>query len=86
LYHNNFRLILRNGKPLFNRERDSPHFSPSQVDEKMFSAMRWRQVGHFRGGRVMAVTGVTGEPNVFYFGAASGGVSPANAAVISYGL
>jgi photosystem II stability/assembly factor-like uncharacterized protein len=36
--------------------------------------MRWRQVGPFRGGRVLAVTGVPGEPNVFYFGAASGGV------------
>ena len=44
------------------------------VDEKLFSAMRWRQVGPFRGGRVLAVTGVPGEPNVFYFGGASGGV------------
>ena len=44
------------------------------IDEKLFSAMRWRQVGPFRGGRVLAVTGVPGEPNVFYFGGASGGV------------
>src|SRR5260370_5613647 len=44
------------------------------VDEKLISAMRWRQVGPFRGGRVLAVTGVQGEPNVFYFGGASGGV------------
>ncbi|PYP84037.1 MAG: glycosyl hydrolase [Candidatus Angelobacter sp. Gp1-AA117] len=36
--------------------------------------MRWRQVGPFRGGRVLAVTGVPGEPNVFYFGGASSGV------------
>jgi len=36
--------------------------------------MRWRQVGPFRGGRVLAVTGVPGEPSVFYFGGASGGV------------
>src|SRR5215469_1966151 len=48
--------------------------SPAAVDEKLFSAMRWRQVGPFRGGRVLAVTGVPGEPNVFYFGAASGGM------------
>jgi photosystem II stability/assembly factor-like uncharacterized protein len=47
---------------------------PSQIDEKLFSGMRWRQVGPFRGGRVLAVTGVPGEPNVFYFGGASGGV------------
>ncbi|HET6843788.1 MAG TPA: glycosyl hydrolase [Candidatus Angelobacter sp.] len=46
----------------------------SRIDEKLFGAMRWRQVGPFRGGRVIAVTGVHGEPNVFYFGAAAGGV------------
>lgn len=47
---------------------------PAHIDENLFGAMRWRQVGPFRGGRVLAVTGVPGEPNVFYFGAASGGV------------
>ena len=56
------------------RQRRNPHHHPGQVDEKLFSAMRWRQVGPFRGGRVLAVTGVPGEPNVFYFGAAAGGV------------
>src|SRR5579864_6722596 len=44
------------------------------IDPTLFGAMRWRQVGPFRGGRVLAVTGVPGEPNVFYFGAASGGI------------
>ena len=44
------------------------------VPENLLSAMRWREVGPFRGGRVLAVTGVPGEPNVFYFGAAAGGV------------
>ncbi|HET7207778.1 MAG TPA: hypothetical protein VFI95_14470 [Terriglobales bacterium] len=48
--------------------------SPATVDEALFGAMRWRQVGPFRGGRVLAVTGVPGEPNLFYFGAVSGGV------------
>src|SRR5215471_587777 len=48
--------------------------SPAGVDQKLFGAMRWRQVGPFRGGRVLAVTGVPGEPSVFYFGAASGGI------------
>jgi photosystem II stability/assembly factor-like uncharacterized protein len=48
--------------------------SPGTIPESLFSAMRWRQVGPFRGGRVLAVTGVPGEPNVFYFGAAAGGV------------
>src|SRR5947199_4667883 len=52
----------------------SPHTTAVAVDESLFRAMRWRQVGPFRGGRALAVTGVPGEPNGFYFGAASGGV------------
>jgi photosystem II stability/assembly factor-like uncharacterized protein/DNA-binding FrmR family transcriptional regulator len=44
------------------------------ADDGLFSGMRWRQVGPFRGGRVLAVTGVPGEPSVFYFGGAAGGV------------
>src|SRR4051812_33682492 len=52
----------------------TPPPAAGQIDEKLFGALRWRQVGPFRGGRALAVTGVPGEPNVFYFGAASGGV------------
>ena len=37
-------------------------------------ALKWRLVGPFRGGRVLAVTGVAGQPDVFYFGAVAGGV------------
>jgi photosystem II stability/assembly factor-like uncharacterized protein len=51
-----------------------PYTAAAAVDEKLFSGMRWRQVGPFRGGRVLAVTGVPGEPSVFYFGGVSGGV------------
>jgi photosystem II stability/assembly factor-like uncharacterized protein len=39
-----------------------------------FSALKFRQVGPFRGGRVDAVTGVPGEPLVYYFGGTGGGV------------
>src|SRR6478752_6301708 len=37
-------------------------------------AMRWRAIGPFRGGRTKAITGVPGNPNVFYMGAVNGGV------------
>ena len=33
-----------------------------------------RMIGPFRGGRVLAVSGVPGEPDHFYFGAVNGGV------------
>lgn len=48
--------------------------SPPPVDPKTYSAMRWRLIGPFRGGRVIAVTGVTSQPNTYYFGAVAGGV------------
>ena len=36
--------------------------------------MKWRQIGPFRGGRVLAVTGVPGDPTTWYFGGVAGGV------------
>ncbi len=38
------------------------------------AALRWRLIGPFRSGRVLAVSGVRGNPNLFYFGAVGGGV------------
>jgi len=43
-------------------------------DSKLYSGLRWRLLGPFRGGRVDAVSGVPGRPNEFYFGAVNGGV------------
>ncbi|MBI2835589.1 MAG: glycosyl hydrolase [Acidobacteria bacterium] len=43
-------------------------------DQELYSGMRWREVGPFRGGRSCTVTGVRGKPNLFYFGAVGGGV------------
>jgi photosystem II stability/assembly factor-like uncharacterized protein len=36
--------------------------------------LTWRLIGPFRGGRVLAVSGVPGEAEHFYFGAVNGGV------------
>jgi photosystem II stability/assembly factor-like uncharacterized protein len=36
--------------------------------------LKYRSIGPYRGGRVTAVTGVPGQPNVFYYGATGGGV------------
>src|ERR671924_806979 len=44
------------------------------IDEKLFNGMRWRQVGPFRGGRALAVEGVVGKPDTYYFGAVAGGM------------
>ena len=42
--------------------------------EELYSSLEYRSIGPYRGGRSAAVTGVPGEPNLFYFGAAGGGV------------
>ncbi|HXX41206.1 MAG TPA: hypothetical protein VEI58_02955 [Chthoniobacterales bacterium] len=44
------------------------------VDEKLFNGMQWRQIGPFRGGRALAIEGVPGEPDTYYFGGVAGGV------------
>jgi hypothetical protein len=49
-------------------------FAQSQPDPAAFKGMKYRLVGPFRGGRVLAVTGVPGDPLTYYFGGASGGV------------
>ena len=45
-----------------------------EYPEALYSSLEYRLVGPFRGGRSAAVTGVPEEPNLFYFGAAGGGV------------
>jgi len=45
-----------------------------QYDANLYSGLRWRMIGPFRGGRVNAVTGVPGQPSTFYFGSVGGGV------------
>ena len=45
-----------------------------QFDQKLYSEMRWRCIGPFRGGRTVAITGVPHQPNVFYMAAVNGGV------------
>jgi photosystem II stability/assembly factor-like uncharacterized protein len=44
------------------------------VDPALFQDLQWRLIGPFRGGRAVAVTGVPGQPEHFYFGSVNGGV------------
>ena len=43
-------------------------------DASVFSEMRWRSIGPFRGGRTKAVDGIPSQPHTFYIGAVNGGV------------
>lgn len=58
-------------------QKKSPSTSPSATiiyDQSLYSGIRWREVGPFRGGRSSTVTGVPGNQNLYYFGAVGGGV------------
>jgi len=46
----------------------------TKYDDSLFKGMKWRSIGPYRGGRVLAVTGVPGDPYTFYFGGVGGGV------------
>ncbi|MDE2023834.1 MAG: glycosyl hydrolase [Gammaproteobacteria bacterium] len=42
--------------------------------EQLTGALHWRSIGPYVGGRVIAVTGVVQQPNLYYMGATGGGV------------
>lgn len=44
------------------------------VSPMIFENMQYRSVGPFRGGRSVAVTGVKGNPQLYYMGTTGGGV------------
>ena len=54
------------------RRKNTP--PAAQFPSELYSSLEYRLVGPFRGGRSAAVTGVPGEPNLFYFGTTGGGV------------
>src|ERR1700685_2952087 len=43
-------------------------------DLTVLKTLKWRPIGPFRGGRVVAVAGVESQPDVYYFGGVGGGV------------
>ena len=44
------------------------------VSPELFNGMQWRMIGPFRGGRVVAVSGIPGDGATFFFGSVGGGV------------
>src|SRR6266403_4773371 len=48
------------------------------IDARLFQELRWRLIGPSRGGRALAVAGVRGQPEVFYFGSVGGGIWKTN--------
>ena len=62
-------------------------------DESLYKALKYRNIGPFRGGRSAAVAGIPGNDRVAYFGGTGGGVwetksgvSPSIKRAVSIGL
>ena len=52
-----------------------PAEDPNQIrDPALFSALKYRMIGPYRGGRVTAVTGIEEQPYTFFMGSTGGGV------------
>ncbi|MEP6922312.1 MAG: glycosyl hydrolase, partial [bacterium] len=62
---------------VFASAQQEPTPTPTPASSKEsdpLKSLQWRLIGPFRGGRVTAVTGVTSQPMVYYFGGTGGGV------------
>ncbi|WP_036381322.1 glycosyl hydrolase [Muricauda sp. MAR_2010_75] len=59
--------------PVQSQRKKKTQTAP-EYPKELYSSLEYRLIGPFRGGRSAAVTGVPGEPNLFYFGATGGGV------------
>jgi photosystem II stability/assembly factor-like uncharacterized protein len=51
-----------------------PLLTAQNFEPKLYSALQWRMIGPFRGGRTVGAVGIAGQPNVFYIGVNNGGV------------
>jgi photosystem II stability/assembly factor-like uncharacterized protein len=56
------------------KETASPAAGKPAVDPALFSGLKWREVGPYRGGRSAAVAGLPGDRSTYYFGGTGGGV------------
>jgi len=56
----------------------------AQVKSDFYRGLNWRNVGPFHGGRISSVTGVIGQPGVFYVGTPLGGIWKTTSAGVTW--
>ncbi|HEX6964202.1 MAG TPA: glycosyl hydrolase [Gemmatimonadaceae bacterium] len=66
-------LPLSSPTPALAQSRTSAS-SAAPYDTTLFAALKWREIGPYRGGRSVAVSGVTSRPYEYYMGTTGGGV------------
>ena len=63
--------ILLSNTNLYSQKKSKNSIT---FDQALHESVEYREIGPFRGGRSAAVVGVTGQPDLYYFGATGGGV------------
>ena len=61
-----------------------PAIAATGVNPATYAGLNWRNVGPFHGGRAAAVTGVIGEPGVYYVGTPEGGIWKSSSAGVTW--
>lgn len=64
----------RRNKKKKKEEAKMEEVKQPSFDAKQFSALKWRNIGPYRGGRSNTVSGVIGDENTYYAGYTGGGV------------
>ena len=65
-------------------QRKKKNIKSIKYEPEIHESLKFREIGPFRGGRSAAVTGVKGNPSLYYFGATGGGVWKTNDAGKTY--
>ena len=76
---NNFRLMFLTWLVLpivvfAQKKRKVAQITERAVETELFSGLKWRNIGPFRGGRSVTSSGVVGDPMTYYMGNTGGGV------------
>ncbi|HLJ87336.1 MAG TPA: glycosyl hydrolase [Candidatus Angelobacter sp.] len=64
----------KEGKGKEAKESEAGEQKDQDEQKGPWHGLRWRLIGPFRGGRVLAVSGVVGDTHTYYFGGTGGGV------------
>jgi hypothetical protein len=58
--------------------------APQPPSTELYSALKWRNIGPFHGGRISGVSGAIGQPGVFYAATPQGGIWKTTSAGVTW--
>ncbi len=65
--------LILTGPPGMAQKRKQSNIQ-QEIDTTLFSGLKWRNIGPYRGGRSVAVEGIADQPLVYYMGSTGGGM------------